>query len=249
MDFLLIIFFVSGFILKQIYKNHGHVKTGINNYMLYFGLPLLIFVSLVNSSYINIGKIISIAMLYNIFGILIFFILLRYLKIKNKTKAAIFLCSAFGNFAYLGIPYCFYFFGKEGAAIAAMFAMITALFHFSLGISVSRSYINKKSTSLKEMINPVSVGLVVAFIMSRFIFQVPLSIEKFAGLGTYLILFVIGLSVNLEKPDKNYIIGFLGRFVVSPILMIAILILTGFSSYFFIFLLLSLMPPAFTTQV
>ena len=74
--------------------------------------------------------------------------------------------------------------------------------------------------------------------------------EKVAYFGTYLILFVIGLTTTLVKPSRSYLVGAASKFIVSPVIMIILLILVGcFNSAYYPFILLSLMPPAFANTV
>ncbi len=247
---LILIAFLLGVIVRHHYHNYSALRAAVNTYIMYLGLPLLIFVSFVNVGSVDLGKVVIISVGYNVFTVALFFYILRGMKIKERTKASVFLCSTYGNLAYLGIPFSLLFFGEAGASIASVIAIVTVFFHFSFGLILPNSYLRQKHRGFGQIINPLSVGMVVALILSQVGIPVPVVFEKVAYFGTYLILFVIGLTTNLVKPSRLYLVGAAGKFIVSPIVMVTLLILAGcFNSAYYPFILLSLMPPAFVNTV
>ncbi|MCK5289502.1 MAG: AEC family transporter [Candidatus Aenigmarchaeota archaeon] len=250
MSFLIIAAFITGLLVKHFYKDYTYIQKIVNKYIMYIGLPLIVLVALTGSKQLGIEKVILISILFNIAAILIFFRLFKSMDIKNRTKASLFLCTAFGNIAYLGIPYSLMFFGNDGAAVCAIFTIITALFHFSFGVALSNSYIKKRDMPLKDLVNPLSIGIIIAFLISRLDITIPLMIENIAHLGTYMILFVIGMTTTITRPTKDYLAGIGGKFIISPIIMIILLFITGsMETQYYPFMLLAIMPPAFVNTV
>ncbi|MEA2004607.1 MAG: AEC family transporter [archaeon] len=103
---------------------------------------------------------------------------------------------------------------------------------------------------LKDMVNPLSIGIIIAFLISRLDITIPLMIENIAHFGTYMILFVIGLTTTITWPTKDYLTGTSGKFIISPMIMIILLFITGsMESQYYAFMLLAIMPPAFVNTV
>ncbi|NOQ38094.1 hypothetical protein GQ472_04350 [archaeon] len=247
---MVIIAFLFGIFVRKIHPDHKSIRDIINTYIMYIGLPLMVLVSLSGIGPANIGWIILISILYNIISTAALFRIYERKKIKGKTKASVFLCSTYGNVGYLGIPYCIMFFGNIGASFAAIFTIITTLFHFSLGIMLSNSYLKNKKIAAKEMINPLSIGMIIALALSQLIITIPEIISSIAGLGIYLILFLIGLTTSISRPTKDYLSGIEGKFIISPLIMAILLFATGnLTAQYLPFMLLAIMPPAFTNTV
>ncbi|MCK4927101.1 MAG: AEC family transporter [Candidatus Aenigmarchaeota archaeon] len=250
MPYLIITAFALGLIIKQFYHHHSRLRIIINTYIMYIGLPLIILIALMGSNQIDFGKITLISILFNICSTITFFVISSRMNIRDKKKASLFLCTAFGNIAYLGIPYSLLFFGNIGASISAIFAIVTAFFHFTLGVVLSSSFHDKKKMHLKEMINPIMIGMIVALIISQTGISIPNMIYDIAHFGTYLLLFVIGLTTTLRLPTKDYIAGITGKIIISPIIMILLLFLTGnVNNGYYSFIFLAMMPPAFSNIV
>ncbi len=247
---MVIIAFLFGIFVRHIHPDCRSTRDIINTYIMYIGLPLMIFVSLTGIHQIDIGWIILISILYNIISTAALFRIYRHKKIRGKTKASVFLCSTYGNLGYLGIPYCIMFFGNVGASFAAIFTIITALFHFSLGIMLSSSYLKNRKIAAKEMINPLSIGMIIALALSQLNIAVPEIISSIAGMSVYLILFLIGLTTTLTRPTRDYLAGIEGKFIISPLIMAILLFATGnLTAQYLPFMLLAIMPPAFANTV
>ncbi|MCK5042875.1 MAG: hypothetical protein KAJ20_00380 [Candidatus Aenigmarchaeota archaeon] len=247
---MIIIAFLFGIFVRNIHPNYKSIRDLINTYIMYIGLPLMIFVSLTGIGKIDIGWIILISILYNIISTAALFRIYKRKKIRGKTKASVFLCSTYGNVGYLGIPYCIMFFGNVGASFAAIFTIITTLFHFSLGIMLSSSYLKNKKIAAKEMINPLSIGMIIALALSQLNIAIPDIINSISHFSIYLILFLIGLTTTLTRPTKDYLRGIEGKFIISPLIMAILLFATGnLTAQYLPFMLLSIMPPAFANTI
>ena len=160
------------------------------------------------------------------------------------------MCTVYGNVGYLGIPFGMMFFGTIGAAAGAILSVVAGLTHFSLGIVLATSYVKKKASALKNLFNPIIIGVLIGFILSRFDFFVPEFVHAFAMSASYLLLLVIGLSIKLEKPDKTYFKGILLRFIASPIIMAALLLMFGMlKPEYYAFVFVALTPPAFSSTL
>jgi malate permease and related proteins len=249
MDFIIIIAFLIGLLVRIVFKHHESIRKYTNLYLLYIGLPLLVLVSLLKARGMPLGTYFFIAALF----ILLFMITTYYwvsaLRLPGKQKAALFLSSTFGNVGYLGIPFSQMIFGQQGAIIAAIVTVVTTLVHFSLAVWLACKFTEKKSIQLKQIINPVLIVGIVGLILLKTTFVVPVGVETLSQISTYLLLFVIGLSLSLHPLTKAYTTGFFLKFIVSGIVMFCVVMLTVGLQGYLPFIFLALMPPAFANTV
>ena len=250
MGTLAIISFFLGLLLSFSEKKEV-IKKCTNIYLVYFGLPFLILVSLSAERYIQWWPFISAVMIFLICLNLVAYYLLKYINLEPKKKSALFLCGTYGNFAYLGIPAGFIFFGNLGVALSALATIAGGLIHFSLGIYLSNSYVQGRFNSLKEMFKfPLLYGLIATLILSRYNISFPKDIRTFASIAIYLAIFLVGISLQFKKFEWSYIFGIFLKFLISPISALIISYLIHLScNYRNMLLLLSLTPPALVNTV
>ncbi|MCF7861000.1 AEC family transporter [Candidatus Woesearchaeota archaeon] len=251
MNVLLLISFLFGIAVKFSSGKHDQVRKIVNNYLMYIGLPLLIFLAFLNSVDIDYGKIILIGTVFNLIALVLFYFVISIMNIDVKRKASMYLCTTFGNYGFVGIPFGIIFFGDIGGSVAAIMSIITALLHFTIGVVLANSFLKKKEYSIKSLLNPISLGILLAFILSRFNMQVPELIGQISSLSTYLLLFVIGMSIEFKHPGRGYISSFIIKFIAAPTIMIILVFLLGVSKYsdYYPLILLSFMPGAMSNTV
>ena len=173
MIYFILLAFAVGFLLNHVWSKAGLVKRYLNEYLIWFGLPLFTFVTLVVSK-IELGLLFATSsILIIVFSLLVYFIVSLF-RFKNSKKASLFLASTYGNSGYLGVPLSFMFFGAIGAAIAAIFAFVVSLVQFSLGVYLSNKYARQKASAIKNLLKfPLFWGILIAFTLSYFIHHVP----------------------------------------------------------------------------
>jgi len=250
MDYFIILAFIIGLLIRYTYKNHDIIKKYINIYLIYFGMPLIVFSSLLKSKTLAIEILLGVAFIYLIAANLLYYFIIKSFSMDAKRKASLFLSSTYGNVGYIGIPFGFMLFGDIGAAAAALLSVAGGFLHFSLGIVLATSYTRKTIASLKNLFNPIFLGVLAGFLLSRFDITLPGYVYSFALSAAYLLLFVIGLSIRIEKMDKTYTIAFLLRFLGSPLIMALALLITGFlEPKYYAFIFIAMMPPAFSSII
>ena len=144
MEIEIFVSFLIGF-LFSFWSKKEILKRYINNYLIYFGLPFLILVSLIERKYQFFKEFALCVGFFVVLSSFLVYHLVKKIKIEPPKKSALFLCSTYGNFAYLGIPISFLFFGNLGATLSALGSLINGTIHYSLGIYLSNLYLKRKN--------------------------------------------------------------------------------------------------------
>lgn len=245
MEIAFLIAFLAGFVFSFLPKKDA-IKKYLASYLIYFGLPFLVFVSLSAGDY---KKWLSFALTIVVFSILsgiIIYFLTKRIKVAPEKQAALFLSGAVGNFAYIGMPIGFMFFQEEGMALAALAAASGGIIHSTLKIYLANRYVQKSGPAFKQMLKfPLMYSMIFALILSQAGFVFPLLLRMFAKSAIYLSIFLVGISLNLKRLEKVYIWGIVLKFVVVPIVALFLLLFIKLPDIQkTMFVLLSLMPPA-----
>lgn len=253
MIYLILAAFALGVILNYTYSRAKVVKEYTNTYLIWFGLPLLIFLSLIRNkgSIADFGFFILISSVF-LFAInVVNFYLVGRAKIDGKKKASLFLTTTYPNTAFLGIPILTFFFQETGALLAAIFTFITLIFHLSFGVYLSNIYLKKSRNALSEVIKfPLLWGTVVAFILSFFVQSAPEWLFQFSKSAIYLAPFVVGLAFRMGRMESSHVYGFALKFLVMPALLFVFLLLFALPApQEMALLLLSALPPALTSTI
>lgn len=242
----ILICFLIGGLLQHFWKRAANFREVINKYLIYFGLPFLIVISLVSNptkKLFNYALIIAVLLVLT--NIVIFF-LVKILRLTPVQKGSIFLCSTYGNWIYLGIPLAYALFGSVGLILASVAGLIKGIFHFSLGIYLSNLYTKNGSTAIKRVFKtPLIYGFLIAFLLAQFPLRIPDFLLWGASSAIYLAALVIGLSLSFERFEKSLIWGAVFKFGVWPILTLLFLLFLDLSSLEKkILLFLAFIPPA-----
>ena len=253
MIYFILAAFALGIILNYTYTRAKVVKDYANTYLIWFGLPLLIFLSLVRNkgNIADFGFFIVISSVFLLIINLVHFYVVRKVKISEKKKASLFLTTTYPNTAFLGIPILTFFFQETGALLAATFTIVTLIFHFSLGVYFSNRYLKKSRSALSEVIKfPLLWGTVIALVLSFFVQSAPEWIFLFSKSAIYLAPFVVGLAFKIGKIEGTYIYGFALKFLVMPALLFAFLFLFALPApQKLALLLLAALPPGLTSTM
>ena len=125
---LFLIIFISALLRKF---NHigDHWSKTLNEFTLYIGLPVLIFsvLSKTSFSFKEETSLIIANSLFILFTFLLVIIIGKISKMKKKMFHTLFICLAFGNIAYLGIPVLTQI---SGPSILPTASLIVALYLF-----------------------------------------------------------------------------------------------------------------------
>jgi len=201
---------VGARLLKHLGVFQENQERVLINYVLYFSLPILAFeagYSIKNTA--NILKISAVAWACILVSMLCAYFLSKLLKLDVKSKKTFLLISSFGNTAFLGYPYAYSYFGQEGLQIAIIYDNIGSfLLVSSLGILIASGKPN-----LKEVIFfPPFLGLILGFVSKGLALNT--KVLSLLGSSTLpVVLFALGLSLNLGGIKKNIRVSLIAIFV------------------------------------
>ena len=175
------------------------------------GLPCLIYDSLTRSNLtINIYfKIFLSALLVLAIGFLFGYLLIKIFKLPSIKLTTPLMHPNTGN---MGIPLSLLAFGNEGLALAAGFASIVMVSHFTANTAISSG-----NYSIKKIIfSPVLLSLIFSLIVLFYKIEMPNffnSITKIlSGFVIPLVLLSLGISlskINIKKLRIGLMLGFL----------------------------------------
>lgn len=175
------------------------------------GLPCLIYDSLTRSNLtINIYfKIFLSALLVLAIGFLFGYLLIKIFKLPSIKLTTPLMHPNTGN---MGIPLSLLAFGNEGLALAAGFASIVMVSHFTVNTAISSGNYSIK----KIILSPVLLSLIFSLIVLFYKIEMPNffnSITKIlSGFVIPLVLLSLGISlskINIKKLRIGLMLGFL----------------------------------------
>jgi predicted permease len=244
---------IGGKLLKHFSVFQKEQERVLINYVMYFALPILAFKA---GHQIKLGleviKISSLAWASIVLCMLVAYIVARLFKLSNKDLRTFLLVSSFGNTAFLGYPYAFSYFGQEGLQIAIIYDNLGSFLMVSfLGVMVASG-----KPDLKEvLLFPPFLGLVFGFVFKG----IPLhpSLEEALNFVAYstlpVILFALGLSINLSSIRDHLKLSLLAIFIKVSVSVLAVYLVGRFMELspvaFKVSLLESAMPPMMFSAV
>ena len=229
---LFLIIFGSAFLVKIKVANAGWQEE-LNAFALKIGLPALIFSALANMEF-SIHEQSSLLIANSIFLIASF--ILAYLfgktiRLNKKTFSTIFICLAFGNVAYLGIPALTQSLGQEILPEASLIVAVYLFWMFTIGIGFLEFWSKKvKKDAFKKVLlslikNPLLLAVIFGLAFSYLNLGIPnifqQSLDMLAASVTPVVLVVIGLFLGTAKFGKitDWIPSFLfalGTLILLP---------------------------------
>jgi predicted permease len=210
---LFLIIFGSAIFQKVTNANDNWTQV-LNNYALKIGFPALIFSALAGTTF-NFAEEINLILANSIFllgSFALAFIIGKIFKLKPKLFRTLFICLAFGNVAYLGIPVLKQISGDAVLGTASLIVAIYLFWMFTVGIGfLDYSQMKKKSDVFKKMAlnlakNPLLLAVIFGLLASSLSLSIPSIIDQsigmIAGSVTPVVLVVIGLFIGKSKIGK-----------------------------------------------
>ncbi len=244
--FVIVVFF-SAYSLKRIGVFKKEDADVFINYVIYFSLPLLVFsrvreIPLSAESY----GVVSIAWLAVFVSVTVSLLIGTVLKLKDKTLRSFLLVSAFGNTAFLGYPFAYAYFGKEGLSYAVLYDQLgSLLLVVSLGF-----FIATRRFSFRETAGfPPFIALIGGIITKNI--HIPSVVLDFMNLGGEslipVVLFATGIRFEFSVFPKSLRLSALALFlkmILTPFVVFLIInVLNLDSTGYKVALLESAMPP------
>ena len=244
MEIIGIVFPVFGIIfLGWLTRKIGLVKADcisvLNNFAYYIAFPALIFYSLYNIDFNIINYEILTVNIISIFSIMFLsYIISKFLKFDDRTKASVIFCSFFGNTVYMGFPLSQLSFGEEGLRIAAIVSVIYTIIGLTIGLSIIQYYSKKKKNGAKTLKNLIKIPLlwsaIIGLLFSYFLIKIPEPLSKLINMlgnaASPVALFALGVFLygSLEKKNigKIALISTL-KLVVLPLIFLVLSVYLG----------------------
>jgi predicted permease len=226
----------------------------LNAFALKVGLPALIFYAL-SQTKISLSDQTDLLIANSIFlvgSFAIAYALGKILKLKEVMFRTIFICLAFGNVAYLGIPTLVQISGDNILPTASLIVAVYLFWFFTIGIGVLEySHIKKKGDLVKTILlnlvkNPLLIAVVLGILVASLSIQLPeiinTSIQMVGASVTPVVLVVIGLFIGKTR------VGDLRKWI--PVIAFSVMTLLVLPALFFFGLKLAgYSPSQFTTSI
>ncbi|MGO4889751.1 AEC family transporter [Anaerobacillus sp. MEB173] len=235
---------VIGYILAKTNEITDEAKNLLISIMLNVAIPCIILDSAFNT---NVGNelisqltiIFIFSIIISLLGLVLGFIFARMFNYSSSNARKIAFIAGLGNTGFIGIPLCAALFGPTGALFAAAFDTGLGIVLFTVAIAIIQKDYKFSLASLKQLINPPTISIVLALFVIIFEIQLPeLFIQlngMLASLATPLGMLYIGIliQVMLKKRGAMSIsqltLPLLLKLIFFPALTIVLVSLTNFS--------------------
>ncbi|QNK47459.1 AEC family transporter [Brevibacterium sp. PAMC23299] len=156
---------------------------------------------------------------------------------SNARKMAF--IAGLGNTGFIGIPLCSAIFGPKGALLAAAFDTGVGIVLFTVAIALLQENYRFSFATLKQLINPPIISIVIALFVIIAEIQPPAIIQQLNGmlanLATPLGMLYIGILIRMMLKQKGTMsisrltVPILLKLIIFPILTIVVVVFTNFS--------------------
>ncbi|ADD01618.1 Auxin Efflux Carrier [Thermoanaerobacter italicus Ab9] len=180
------------------------------------------------------GRGLLISFLSILISYLIAYILAEIFKVKRERKGVFTAIFSLSNSIFVGLPMSQALFGEVATPYTLLYYMANTTIWWTLGVYGISCDTNGKgqkiftSDMLKKIFNPSLLGFIIGVIfvfgnirLPTFIFD---SFKMIGGLTTPLSIFYVGITIyemsfDKFKLDKDALMVFIGRFLVTPALV------------------------------
>lgn len=204
----------------------------ISQVAFYIFMPSLIFSSLTNSQLggQEVSQMVGFAAL-TVLSVGALTALLGWLfRFPRTLLAAVLLTTMFGNAGNFGLSLNYFAFGEDGLAQASLFFVTTAILMYTVGVIIaSLGKSGPKQALLGLFKIPVVYAVLVALIVNRLGWQMPLAVDRtisLLGQAAIPVLMVL-MGVQLHHAtanDHKFALGFSNvmRLVISPLIALGV---------------------------
>lgn len=239
----IILIILLGYILKEKKWFDDGFSSNVSRLIMNVALPASIFVSVLK--YLTIEKLISLSggLIYTflsvIMGYIIAWIMIKILKVKSGRRGTFINTVVNANTIFIGLPLNITLFGNESLPYFLVYYITNTVSTWAFGVILIENdnpekTKTKKGFNWKKLLPPPLLGFLVALIFLVFKIPVPDFIHSaltYTGnIVTPLSLIYIGIVLSdagLKSIhfDKDTIFALLGRFIMSPCIMVILIIL------------------------
>lgn len=160
-----------------------------------------------------------------------------FFKMKHEQRSVFIAHHAFGNILYIGFPVVSALFGDIGLFYASIYAFVSIMLLWTVGIYViTRKGGMPIGQSIRKMVNPNSVAILIGFLLFLLRIKIPdIILKPFMSLGgttIYLSMIYIGALLGLMKIKGLFgnplvYITTLNKNVLFPLILILLVSFLG----------------------
>ena len=237
-------------VLGYILQNRGwfgeNFGANLSHLIMNIALPASIFVSVMK--YLTFDKLLTLSegLIYT-FGAFVLtyisaYICVKLFNVRTGRRGTMINTFVNANTIFIGLPLNIALFGNEALPYFLIYYITNTISTWTLGIylmtSDSKSAKNKSSSKFdwKKLMPPPLIGFLVSLVF--LIFKIPIpgfatsTLTYIGNIVTPLSLIYIGITLakaglKTIKFDRDTIITLIGRFILGPVVMFAILSLTA----------------------
>lgn len=243
---VIVLIMALGYLLRKFGWFNDSFASNISNLITKIALPASIFVSvqkhLTRSSLGSLGEGLLFPALGVIIGYLIAYLVVKVMKVRPGRRGILMNAIVNANTIFIGMPLNNALFGSKAMPYFLIYYLINTVSTWAFGIfliynddpTVDKSKKQKRKLNWQKLLPMPLVGFVVAIIwlllglpnsQPSFLFQ---TLSYVGNLVTPLSLIYIGIvlcdaGLNNFKFDRDSVVALLGRFVLSPIILILLI--------------------------
>lgn len=235
---------VAGYVFARLKKSRD--LRFMTDYITYVAAPLLVFYSLTDKTLVfeNFFLIFASSFFVALAGVGISLVISR--KIAGGNPAAT-LTMAFMNSGNMGLPVCYFAFGRHGLAVATIFFVTMSIVHYTAGTSIASG----RGRIRDALILPLAPAALAGIIINRLSITLPVIIERpvklIADSAIPLMLFSLGVrlwNTDHSEVKLSYTLA-IARFFIGILSGLCAVILFGLGEIpAYVIILQSSMPPA-----
>lgn len=245
---VIILIIALGYILQQKKWFGEDFPTSISRLITDIALPASVFSSVLK--YLSKSELLSLgsSLIYSMGSVAITYVvaiaLVKVLKVQRGRRGTFINTIANANTIFIGLPLNIALFGENSMPYFLVYYVTNTVSTWLIGIffieaddPTKTSGTNKRHIRLKQLLPAPLIGFIVAIIFLVTGIQLPNFIDQaFTYIGnivTPLALIYIGIMLSNSKLssihfDRDTSVALLGRFVISPISIICLLMLGGY---------------------
>ena len=214
---------ITGTLLKKTGMVSEEYIKNSNSLVFNLFLPVLLFYKISQSDFLEVFSSTSILIMFMVIIVVaLFSFVLGWLLHFSRRTIGTFTSSNFrANYAFLGLPICYYAFGDQGLEIASLFMafvlpMVNILSVFSFSINHSKKLMPVKIIK-DTLISPLVISCIAGIIVVLNGWQLPVFIDRtFSILSSVtlpLALLGIGATIHIKGLSGNKIILILSNVI------------------------------------
>ncbi|QIZ06446.1 AEC family transporter [Priestia megaterium] len=242
--FIMAVISVIGYIIAKTNEITDESKQLLISIMLNVAIPCIIldgaFKTKVGKELISQLIIIFIfSIIISLLGLQLGWIFARIFNYSPSNARKMAFIAGLGNTGFIGIPLCTAIFGPKGALLAAAFDTGVGIILFTVAIALLQENYQFSLTSLKQLMNPPVISIVIALFVIITGIKPPEIIQQLNGmlanLATPLGMLYIGILIRMMLKQKGAMsisrltVPILLKLIIFPILTIVLVLFTNFS--------------------